>query len=122
MEAIPPVHPPICIILWLFSLTVKLQSCPGSKTTQLAQLMQNDGCLVALDSNRARLASFQLNLERCGVENVLVYHKDARFVSDLGLKFDKVLLDAPCSGNFYAISGKACDFHCQGPPFNWYDR
>jgi len=36
------------------------------------------------------------------VSNTLLYKKDSRFVADLGLQFDKVLLDAPCSGN-YAI-------------------
>ena len=35
-----------------------------------------------------------------GVTNCIVYHKDALYCADLGLKFDKVLLDTPCSGNF----------------------
>ena len=55
---------------------------------------------LALDANNPRLASLQNNLERCGVTNTLVYKKDARFAEDLDLKFDKILLDAPCSGNF----------------------
>jgi len=81
---------------------VVLDMCaaPGSKTTQLAQLMNNEGSIVALDVKNDRLKVLGNNLERCGVENVLTYNKDARYVSDLGLKFDKVLLDAPCSGNF----------------------
>ncbi len=40
------------------------------------------------------------NLERCGVKNCLSYQKDAVHAADLGMKFDKILLDAPCSGNF----------------------
>jgi NOL1/NOP2/sun family putative RNA methylase len=75
-------------------------AAPGSKTTQLAQLMKNSGVIVALDVKNDRLRVLRNNLERCGVENVLTYSKDARYVSDLGIKFDKVLLDAPCSGNF----------------------
>jgi len=75
-------------------------SAPGSKTTQLAALMKNKGTLVALDSNMARISVLKNNLERCGVRNCLVYHKDAVYADDLQFKFDKVLLDAPCSGNF----------------------
>lgn len=77
-----------------------MAAAPGSKTTQLAQVMENKGILVALDSNQARLKSLTNNLERCGVTNCLVYKKDARFSFDLGIKFDYVLLDAPCSGNY----------------------
>lgn len=84
-------------------------SAPGSKTTQLAQYMQNTGCLVALDSNISRLVALKNNIERCGVKNCLVYHKDSCFVSDIGRKFDRILLDAPCSGNFTTDS-------------NWFDK
>jgi 16S rRNA C967 or C1407 C5-methylase (RsmB/RsmF family) len=46
------------------------------------------------------LESLRNNIERLGIKNTVLYKKDARFVSDLGLKFDKILLDASCSGNF----------------------
>lgn len=81
-------------------LVLDMCAAPGSKTTQLAQLMGNGGVIVALDVRSDRLLVLRDNLERCGVSNTLVYNKDARFVSDFGLEFDKVLLDAPCSGNF----------------------
>lgn len=85
----------------LSSCTV-LDMCaaPGSKTTQLAAAMGNEGSIVALDADRARCESLANNLERCGVTNTSVFHKDALFADDLGLLFDAVLLDAPCSGNF----------------------
>lgn len=81
---------------------VVLDMCaaPGSKTTQIAQYMQNKGTLVALDADPRRLFALRNNLERCGVTNALLYKKDSRFVFDLGIQFDKVLLDAPCSGNY----------------------
>jgi NOL1/NOP2/sun family putative RNA methylase len=75
-------------------------AAPGSKTTEIAQYMKNTGTLVALDADPRRLFALRNNLERCGVNNTLLYRKDARFVFDLGLQFDKVLLDAPCSGNY----------------------
>ncbi|MFC1741054.1 RsmB/NOP family class I SAM-dependent RNA methyltransferase [Nanoarchaeota archaeon] len=75
-------------------------AAPGSKTTQLAQLMKNQGTLIALDSNTSRISALKNNLERCGVKNCIVYHKDSAHAQDLGMKFDKILLDAPCAGNF----------------------
>lgn len=81
-------------------IVLDMCAAPGSKTTQLAQLMENKGTIIALDSNPARLIAVKNNLERCGVSNCIAYHKDALHASDLETKFDRILLDAPCSGNF----------------------
>ncbi|MBN2052377.1 RsmB/NOP family class I SAM-dependent RNA methyltransferase [Candidatus Woesearchaeota archaeon] len=81
-------------------LVLDMCAAPGSKTTQLAMMMNNKGKIIALDANNPRLPSLQNNLERCGVMNTIVYKKDARYAEDLKLVFDKILLDAPCSGNF----------------------
>ena len=79
-----------------------LDACaaPGGKTVQLADLMGNTGVIVALDVKRQRLAALSNHLERCHVRNTIVYHLDARQVFQLGMKFDRILLDVPCSGNF----------------------
>jgi NOL1/NOP2/sun family putative RNA methylase len=81
---------------------VVLDACaaPGGKTVQLADLMGNSGVIVALDVSKRRLEALVNNLERCRVRNTIVYQLDARNVSKLGLKFDRILLDVPCSGNF----------------------
>lgn len=79
-----------------------MAASPGSKTTQLAQWMGNSGRIIALDVDNRRLSELRNNLERCNARNVIVMKKDARFASDLNILFDKILLDAPCSGN-YAI-------------------
>jgi NOL1/NOP2/sun family putative RNA methylase len=81
-----------------------LDACaaPGGKTVQLADLMGNSGVLVALDVEKQRLAALSNHLERCHVSNAVVYHLDARQASRLKLKFDRILVDAPCSGNFAA--------------------
>ncbi len=81
-------------------LVLDMCAAPGSKTTQLAQLMKNQGEIIALDIRTERLKALRNNLERCGVKNTITYNKDARYASDLNLQFDKILLDAPCSGNF----------------------
>lgn len=80
-------------------LILDMAAAPGGKTTQMAALMQNTGTLMALDRGQ-RLYSIKNNIERMGVKNTIVIKKDARFVMDFGRKFAKILLDAPCSGNF----------------------
>jgi NOL1/NOP2/sun family putative RNA methylase len=77
-------------------------AAPGGKTVQLADLMDNTGAITALDVNKQRLHALSNHLERCHVSNSVVYLLDARQVSRLKIKFDKVLVDAPCSGNFAA--------------------
>lgn len=86
---------------------IVLDACaaPGGKTVQLADLMGNTGVIVALDVKRERLTALSNQLERCGVKNTVVYCLDARKVSQLKIKFDKVLLDVPCSGNFATDEG-----------------
>jgi NOL1/NOP2/sun family putative RNA methylase len=79
-----------------------LDACaaPGGKTVQLADLMCNTGVIIALDIEKRRLAALSNHLERCLVRNTIVYHQDARLCRRLNLKFDRILLDMPCSGNF----------------------
>ncbi|MDH5374987.1 MAG: RsmB/NOP family class I SAM-dependent RNA methyltransferase [Candidatus Bathyarchaeota archaeon] len=81
---------------------IVLDACaaPGGKTVQLADLMQNTGVIIALDVKKRRLIALSNQLERCRVRNAIVYHMDARQASQLKIKFDRILLDVPCSGNF----------------------
>jgi len=79
-----------------------LDACaaPGSKTSQLAALMDDSGTLVANDNNLGRIAPLRSNCERLGVTNVAVTNRDARNFSLEplgGEQFDRVLVDAPCS-------------------------
>ena len=75
-------------------------AAPGGKTVQLADLMQNTGAIIALDVKRQRLTALSNQLERCRVKNTIACHMDATQASRLKIKFDRILLDAPCSGNF----------------------
>ncbi|MFH1752462.1 MAG: NOL1/NOP2/sun family putative RNA methylase [archaeon] len=73
-----------------------LAAAPGSKTTQLSELMKNNGSIIALDNNKLRLKALLFNLERIGCLNVLVVKENA-LSFQFKEKFDRILLDAPCS-------------------------
>ncbi|OSN06538.1 16S rRNA (cytosine(1407)-C(5))-methyltransferase RsmF [Lonsdalea britannica] len=74
-------------------------AAPGSKTTQIAALMNNEGGIVANEYAASRVKVLHANLHRCGVSNTALTHFDGRvFGSALPESFDAVLLDAPCSG------------------------
>lgn len=75
-------------------------SAPGSKTTHLSACMKNQGKIYALELHEHRAALIEENVERLGCTNVEVSVMDALQVSEVFEHeyFDKVLLDAPCSG------------------------
>ena len=83
-------------------LVLDLCASPGSKTTQIASKMQNSGTLIANDIKIDRIAILSANLERCGVTNTIITREDGvSFSMKLQksiFKFDRILLDAPCSG------------------------
>ncbi len=81
-------------------LLLDMCAAPGSKTTQLAQDLNQKGIIFALDNHIQRLKILHHNLERLGVKNVVALRKEGQFADDLKQKFDYILLDAPCSGNF----------------------
>ncbi|KAI8892644.1 NOL1/NOP2/sun family-domain-containing protein [Globomyces pollinis-pini] len=73
-------------------------AAPGGKTTYLAALMKNTGCLFANDVNKDRMKALVGNIHRLGIRNCVISHNDGReFPSVIG-GFDRILLDAPCSG------------------------
>mmetsp|Transcript_35214 Transcript_35214/g.77093 ORF Transcript_35214/g.77093 Transcript_35214/m.77093 type:complete len:707 (+) Transcript_35214:20-2140(+) len=76
-----------------------MSAAPGGKTSYLAQLMRNTGSIVANDLKPDRQKATVANMHRLGVRNVITCAYDGRKLGKLWPnKFDKVLLDAPCSG------------------------
>jgi 16S rRNA (cytosine1407-C5)-methyltransferase len=75
-------------------------AAPGGKTSHIAALVQNQAIITANDNSRPRLAKIQANLSRLGVDNVSYTLFDAMQIARKleGRQFDKILLDAPCSG------------------------
>ncbi len=92
--------PPLVAREELTSAGLVLDACaaPGSKTTQIAALMRNEGALVANEPNFGRTRSLKHNLARCGVLNTTITNFDLlQFPKDV--EFDVVFVDAPCSSD-----------------------
>lgn len=76
-----------------------LCAAPGGKTTQIAGRMQNRGLLVCNEIHPKRAAVLSGNVERLGIANALVLNEHpARLSERFPAFFDRVLVDAPCSG------------------------
>ncbi len=76
-----------------------LAAAPGGKTTHLAALMQGRGLLVANEIKDKRVGHLAQNMERWGAGNVVITNETPERLSDhFGAYFDRVLVDAPCSG------------------------
>ncbi|MGE5401878.1 MAG: 16S rRNA (cytosine(967)-C(5))-methyltransferase RsmB [Ignavibacteriales bacterium] len=73
-----------------------LCAAPGGKTAYIASLMNNQGEIVALDKYESRLKVLNRNMSRMGIANVKAVEEDALKFEDG--KFDRIILDAPCSG------------------------
>jgi len=75
-----------------------MAAAPGGKTTHIGALMKNTGELFANDVNADRLKALTANVHRMGLTNCVITHHDGvKFVKHLN-GFDRVLLDAPCTG------------------------
>jgi NOL1/NOP2/sun family putative RNA methylase len=74
-----------------------MAASPGGKTTFMAQKMNNNGSLVACEPNPKRMPPLLFNLSRCGIKNTTIFNIKGEDIEKLEIKFDRILLDAPCS-------------------------
>ncbi|KAL8717728.1 MAG: hypothetical protein Q9225_005054 [Loekoesia sp. 1 TL-2023] len=77
---------------------LEMAAAPGGKSTYIAALMKNTGILFANDPSRPRAKALIGNIHRLGVRNTIISSQDARSFPTIIGGFDRVLLDAPCSG------------------------
>lgn len=79
-------------------VVVDMCAAPGGKTTHMAELMDDQGQIIAIDRSAARLRRLQRNAQRLGLRSIQTQCADARALPHLHHCADRVLLDAPCSG------------------------
>ncbi|MGB3512656.1 MAG: 16S rRNA (cytosine(967)-C(5))-methyltransferase [Microcoleaceae cyanobacterium] len=73
-------------------------AAPGGKTTHIAELMEDNGTIFAIDKAASRLKKLQQNAERLQLQSISIFTGDTRKFSDFINQADRVLLDVPCSG------------------------
>jgi tRNA (cytosine40_48-C5)-methyltransferase len=98
IQDIASMFPPIYLNPSPDDLVIDMSAAPGGKTTHLAQLMGNQGYIFAIDNNKLRIKSLVYNLRRCGIRNTSVLLMNANSLHKQNFSPDKILLDAPCTG------------------------
>lgn len=98
LQSLSSMLPPIVLEPKKNENILDMAAAPGGKTTQIAAMTNNEAYITACEKNKIRLERLKYNLNKQGAKFVNVMQEDARKLSDF-LKFDKILLDAPCSGS-----------------------
>ena len=99
LQSISSTIPPLVLNPSNTDVVLDMCSAPGGKTTHLSQLMNNKGVVVANELNRKRMRSLKSNNYRMGITNTILLNMDALRLKKFNMLFDKILLDAPCTGN-----------------------
>lgn len=79
-------------------LVCDMCAAPGGKATYMSELMDNTGVLYAIDIDRVKIRALRSHISRMGITNSIMIRTDARQLTNLGFTFDRILLDAPCTG------------------------
>ena len=99
IQSLSSMIPPLVLNPTKTDITLDLCAAPGSKSTQLSEIMNNKGTLYANEPNPKRVKSLVYNLDRENILNMGVIQKLGEVLSkNFEEYFDKILVDAPCSG------------------------
>ena len=99
MQALTSMLPPLVLNPSKADLVLDLCSAPGSKTTQIAEMMDNMGMLVVNELEMDRIKALVFNLDKMNFLNYGVVNQRGEILSKYyNSYFDKILVDAPCSG------------------------
>lgn len=94
--------PPLCLLenekIPESPKALDMCAAPGSKTTQLAAMLNNEGLILANDAQATRLPALTMNLQRLGITNTVVTSTNGLNLKKMKEYFDYIMVDAPCSG------------------------
>ena len=99
IQALTSMLPPIILNPSEKDIVLDLCSAPGSKTTQLAEMMNNKGILIVNELEMKRIKALAFNLDKMNFMNCGIINQRGEILSKYyNSYFDKILVDAPCSG------------------------
>lgn len=98
LQSLSSMLPPIILEPKAGENILDMAAAPGGKTTQISAITQNKAYITACEKNKIRAERLKYNLQKQGIGCVNIMLEDARKLSDF-FSFDKILLDAPCSGS-----------------------
>ncbi len=99
LQSLSSMIPPLVLNPKLGEKVLDLTAAPGSKTTQMVVMMKNDGYILANELDKIRCDRLQYNVEKQGANIVeVINNRGEKVGEEYQEQFDKVLLDAPCSG------------------------
>lgn len=98
LQSLSSMIPPLVLEPLAGESILDMAAAPGGKTTQMAALTNGRAAITACEKNKVRAERLKYNLSRQGAGMVSVLVTDARKLDDM-FSFDKILLDAPCSGS-----------------------
>ncbi len=115
IQSLSSMIPPLVLNPTSSDKVLDLCAAPGSKTTQLAELMHNTGTLIANEVSTERLKSLVFNVDKMNLANTGILHGRGELLNTVYQNyFDKVLVDAPCSA--LGITQK------KGEVSNWWNE
>lgn len=106
LQSLSSMIPPLLLGAMPEENVLDMAAAPGGKTTQMAALTGNRAMITACEMNKVRAERLRYNVQRQGATRVTVMNIDARNLDDL-FSFDRILLDAPCSGSGTVQLGSA---------------
>ena len=104
MQSLSSMIPPLVLGAQAGENVLDMAAAPGGKTTQIAALTGGGALITACERNKMRAERLEYNVKKQGASRVTVMNMDARQLDDF-FAFDRVLLDAPCSGSGTVTEG-----------------
>ena len=98
LQSLSSMIPPIILNPKEGENILDMAAAPGGKTTQIAAITNNKAMITACEKNKIRAERLKYNLQKQGVKCANIMVEDARKLNEF-FSFDKILLDAPCSGS-----------------------
>ena len=98
MQSLSSMLPPIILDSKKEEDILDMCAAPGSKTSQIASLVENESHITACEMNHIRAERLKYNMEKLGASCVYIMNTDSRNLDNF-FSFDRILLDAPCSGS-----------------------